>query len=262
MIVQEISLDTLTDRQLREMNHYDGITQQMDVSSVLSKLMMGLPVNHSDSFVRFALSRVMPVRDLVILDYACGLNGNGLYFAKNGAPEVHAFDISAETLKILAKAVEESSLVGKIFLKHATAEELPYDNEFFDLVYGNAVLHHLDLSRAVPEIFRVLKNSGKAIFTEPLGQNQLIEFVRQHAPYKGKSAHTPDERPLKRSDILYIGEIFPNLKVTEFDLLAGLMRFVKKSGEYPKIEKLDGIIRDYLPFSRNLFRYVVIELTK
>ena len=261
MIQQQISLDTLTERQISEMEHFDRLAKESDIRSVLSELMSG-PINSSDSYVRFALSRIMPIQGLVVLDYISGLNGNGIFLADNGALEVHSFDISLKTLEILAMALEINPAHRKMHLSHAAAEKLPYDNESFDLVYGNSALHHVDLQRAVPEIFRVLKKDGKAIFTEPLGGNSLIALVREYAPYKDKIPRTPYERPLTGADIAFINEVFPNTSVREFDFVAGFMRFFRKSGEYKLMEKIDNLLRERVPFLRDYFRYVALEMKK
>lgn len=48
-------------------------------------------------------------------------------------------------------------------LKVADAENLPYDNGFFDIVYSWGVLHHSpDTPKAIAEVFRVLKPGGVA----------------------------------------------------------------------------------------------------
>jgi SAM-dependent methyltransferase len=45
------------------------------------------------------------------------------------------------------------------------AEELPFDDESFDLVFGHAVLHHIpDLDRAFAEFRRVLRPGGMIAF--------------------------------------------------------------------------------------------------
>ena len=45
------------------------------------------------------------------------------------------------------------------------AEELPFDDESFDLVFGHAVLHHIpDLERAFAEFRRVLRPNGAVVF--------------------------------------------------------------------------------------------------
>src|SRR5258707_14077139 len=45
------------------------------------------------------------------------------------------------------------------------AEELPFEDESFDLVLGHAVLHHIpDLDRAFAEFKRVLRPGGVIVF--------------------------------------------------------------------------------------------------
>jgi SAM-dependent methyltransferase len=56
--------------------------------------------------------------------------------------------------------------------------ELDFPNATFDAVVGNAVLHHLDLKAALPEIRRVLKIGGSFFFTEPNMLNPQIVFEK------------------------------------------------------------------------------------
>ena len=65
--------------------------------------------------------------------------------ARAGAA-VSAFDLSTGYVR---EARERASANGaRIEYTVANGEELPYPNESFDAVWGNAVLHHLDLDRA------------------------------------------------------------------------------------------------------------------
>ncbi len=50
--------------------------------------------------------------------------------------------------------------------------KLPFENEAFDLVIGNHILEHIpDDTRAMKEIFRVLKVGGRAILQVPYSEN-------------------------------------------------------------------------------------------
>jgi SAM-dependent methyltransferase len=64
------------------------------------------------------------------------------------------------------------------------AEELPFDDESFDLVLGHAVLHHIpDLDRAFAEFARVLKPGGVVAFCgEPSANgDQLAAWPKRAA---------------------------------------------------------------------------------
>src|SRR5690242_18851999 len=75
-----------------------------------------------------------------------------------------ATDISPGMLKRLAATAEA------LGLEHVTtveteAEELPFEDESFDIVFGHAVLHHIpDLDRAFAEFRRVLRPGGAIAF--------------------------------------------------------------------------------------------------
>ncbi|HET7484560.1 MAG TPA: methyltransferase domain-containing protein [Solirubrobacterales bacterium] len=94
-------------------------------------------------------------------------SGTG-YFSLNllqlGAIEsLTATDISAGMLNRLATTAEGLGL--EVETAQTEAEELPFADESFDLVFGHAVLHHIpDLDRAFTEFRRVLRPGGAIAF--------------------------------------------------------------------------------------------------
>ena len=54
----------------------------------------------------------------------------------------------------------------------------PFRDGTFDYVTGVFILHHLDLRRAVPEIHRVLRPGGKAVFVENSAYNGFLMLGR------------------------------------------------------------------------------------
>ncbi len=75
-----------------------------------------------------------------------------------------ATDISAGMLKRLAATAEALGLES-VSTVATEAEELPFEDESFDLVFGHAVLHHIpDLDRAFAEFRRVLRPGGMIAF--------------------------------------------------------------------------------------------------
>jgi ubiquinone/menaquinone biosynthesis C-methylase UbiE len=75
-----------------------------------------------------------------------------------------ATDISPGMLKRLAGTAETLG-VEQVTTVATEAEELPFEDESFDLVFGHAVLHHIpDLERAFAEFRRVLRPGGTIAF--------------------------------------------------------------------------------------------------
>lgn len=72
------------------------------------------------------------------------------------------------------------------------AHKLDFPDASFDVVFGKAILHHLDYAVALDEIARVLKPGGVMVFMEPLDFNPLMKLVRVLTP----SLRTPDEAPI------------------------------------------------------------------
>ena len=92
-----------------------------------------------------------------------------------------ATDISPGMLKALTANAKELKL--RVKTVEAEAEQLPFDDASFDLVFGHAVLHHIpDLERAFGEFHRVLRRGGVLAFCgEPSRYGDLIAAVPKRA---------------------------------------------------------------------------------
>ena len=136
------------------------------------------------------------VDDALVLDYGCGAGRVSKRLVTLGARKVVGFDLSESRAGRARAAVAE--LNGRADASFAVADghKLPFDGSSFDLVMGTAVLHHLDLDVALPEIERVLKPGGRAIFQEPMKHNPLLRLGRRLTP----AARTPDEHPFSVDD--------------------------------------------------------------
>jgi ubiquinone/menaquinone biosynthesis C-methylase UbiE len=76
-----------------------------------------------------------------------------------------ATDISPGMLKRLSATAASLGLDQQVSTVATEAEELPFEDESFDLVLGHAVLHHIpDLDRAFAEFRRVLRPGGMIAF--------------------------------------------------------------------------------------------------
>jgi ubiquinone/menaquinone biosynthesis C-methylase UbiE len=117
--------------------------------------------------VRQKLTKALGGRDE---SFGAGLEiGSGTgYFSLNllqlGAIQsLTATDISAGMLKRLSNTAKTLGLEAETV--ETEAEELPFEDESFDLVFGHAVLHHIpDLDKAFAEFRRVLRPGGAIAF--------------------------------------------------------------------------------------------------
>ena len=74
--------------------------------------------------------------------------------------EVYATDVS---FSALLKAEELATMAGVDIDKYMTIDiqSTPFANDYFDVVFGNAILHHIpDFTKALTEIHRILKPNG------------------------------------------------------------------------------------------------------
>lgn len=126
---------------------------------------------------REALDAIGDVRDLRVLDYGCGYGNLGLYLSRNGA-QVWGFDLSQPAIETANRAARRYGLVAEF--AQMDADALTYPDEFFDLVVGFGVLHHvIKYPHVDAHLFRVLKRGGRAVFHETLWDNPLINLTRR-----------------------------------------------------------------------------------
>ena len=115
------------------------------------------------------------------------------------------------------------------------AHSLDYDDASFDVVFGKAILHHLDYVVALDEIDRVLKPGGLMVFMEPLDLNPVGWLVRAVTP----DMRTPDEVPMRLRHLRLFKERFDvtfhpvELASLPLGVTAGLLN-LKKGGAFER----------------------------
>lgn len=100
-------------------------------------------------------------RDKEVLEIGCGLGTDAINFARAGA-HYTGVDLTERSIDLVRTRFAYENLVGN--LQTADAENLPFADNTFDLVYSHGVLHHTpDTERAINEAHRVLKPGGTAM---------------------------------------------------------------------------------------------------
>jgi SAM-dependent methyltransferase len=202
----------------------------------------------------------------------CGYGVISCYFAQRGA-YVSGFDVAETNVLVAERAAQVNGVAEHVALHIMPGECMTFANNSFDLVFGNAVLHHLDIVSAAREIYRVLKPGGIAIFREPFGENRLLEWARNCSWRSSGHRHTDDEHSLLYRDVETLRTIFPKVVLRESELLSVLRYFLRKaevgmiavSGferTTRRLQQLDRWLLLRVPATRRLASYSVISMFK
>jgi SAM-dependent methyltransferase len=135
-------------------------------------------------------------RDAEVLELGCFDGAKSLRYLELRPKRFVGIDISAVQV---AKA-RERGLDARVM----DAQKLEFADASLDLVFGAAILHHLDFEHALREIHRVLRPGGGAVFIEPLRDNPAWKLFRLLTP----AARTPEELPLSRAQIEWADGLF------------------------------------------------------
>lgn len=207
--------------------------------------------------------RVNP-QGAVVLDYCCGPGAFTWYLAGMGA-HVHGVDISPQLIKRAREYASTAGMNGNSpkFLV-GDAQQLPFEDNYFDYVVGNGVLHHLDLDKAYPEIARVLKPSGRALFLEPMYHHPVLWCLRRLTP----KTHTADERPLSVGDIEKAKKWFRVCSHQEHFLFSVFAAPVHLFGQdfalsvINRLDRLDERLMNVQPWLRRYAWLTMLEMEK
>jgi SAM-dependent methyltransferase len=222
-----------------------------------------------ESWIRPAMNRFGDVRARRVLDLGCGHGMASIVLARRGAL-VTGLELSGG---YLGEARDRANCNGtRVDWVQADAQKLPFADGTFDCIWGNAILHHLDLERSAEEIHRVLVPGGRAVFCEPWGSNPLLQAARRRFSYPGKH-HTPDEEPLRWESLGALRRRFPEMKTEGYQFLSMVGRLLPRTGSGRKaipgaptilqsLERVDRFCLSRLPALQGWCRYMVIELPR
>jgi len=241
-----------TDARLeRERSHYDQSYEHGELRAATSKY-YALNGEITRAYNEF-LEKTVP--GAMVLDYGCGNGGNVERLARMKPAHVAGIDISPVAVAHARQRAERQRLPSEFSVMDA--ENLTFPDGTFDVVLGGAILHHLDLQKALSTMRRVLKPEGSAIFIEPLGHNPVINLYRQRTP----EMRTEDEHPLLMTDLDLIRQYFPATNFRYFNLLTfGTVPIRKLPGVVRAAHWCDQAMFTLLPFTRRYAWMVLIAM--
>ena len=151
-----------------------------------------------------------------VVDFGCGSGANTTLLAGRGA-HVWGIDISEDLLRLARRRLALSGRAGGASFIAGSAHDMPFPDASIDVVFGIAILHHLDLDLVSREVRRVLKSGGRAIFQEPVRNSAVVRFVRSLIPYRAPDI-SPYERPLTDEELRRFASGFASCDVRAFGL--------------------------------------------
>lgn len=137
-----------------------------------------------------AIRRAKLSRGVTVLEPGAGNGEFTKKIAVSGATII-GVEISPQQTQLAQKELEPFAnarvVIGNI------EERLDFSDASFDSIVGNSVLHHLDLTKALPEMMRVLKPNGRMFFTEPNMLNPQIALEKNVKFIGRRLMNSPDE---------------------------------------------------------------------
>jgi 2-polyprenyl-3-methyl-5-hydroxy-6-metoxy-1,4-benzoquinol methylase len=153
---------------------------------------------------------------MTVLELGCGTGYLTRELVCSGA-DIVAIDVSPELLEIAKANCSASNVQYQI----QNAYALSYPEGAFDSVVGSSVLHHLEVEKALRDIYRVLRPGGTIYFTEPNMLNPQIAIQKNIPWIKRRLGDSPDETAFFRWPLRRLLEKtgYHNVRIDPFDFL-------------------------------------------
>ncbi|HAZ16974.1 MAG: hypothetical protein UV70_C0008G0030 [Parcubacteria group bacterium GW2011_GWA2_43_13] len=273
---------SLTKRQSVEKNYYNSIVHdKWDHKSLLVEHIEP-PFNYySGDLFGCAKNYIGDFKNKIILEIGCGNGEISVWFAKNGA-EVYGIDISDESIAIAERRSRENGITEQTHFLVSPGEYTHFLDSFFDIIFINVSLHHLEVEQALNEFKRVLKPNGIFVAVEPCVFSKTIQTIRTSKLITSLypiRQETPTERILFSDDLELIKRIFTDIEYRPYRIFSPFIFKVKplffflanvfyaRERDVEKrrrkmnrgFQKIDEVILTLFPFMKFLSRYIVCK---
>ena len=168
-----------------------------------------------------------------VLEIGCGKGRDSVFFAMYGA-RVSGFDISEVGIRVAKRTAEANGVFDLCEFCVASATDMPYDDECFDVVIINAVLHHvLKYPHVREETYRILKPGGTLYISEGVRDNILYRITRRCMRIVQPRRYLGDV-DVQLKDLRDFTEEYSEVHVEQFSLaekfVEGIARYKNNNG--------------------------------
>ena len=201
-----------------------------------------------------------------ILDYGCGSAKAATVLAQEGAVVI-GFDISIASIQLGIRRAKANCVEDKVSLLVASGDKLPFPDAAFSRIFGYEVLYYMNGKVDFgPEILRVLKPGGKAVFCEALGDNPAINAMRAVLRHAKPTINRTGGTPLKSIDIESAFEAASHVEIRRMNILGMAKRVITNRNTVSAavlswLKRADAILLQY-PACQSLCGEAAIIVTK
>lgn len=175
--------------------------------------------------LEYAIALVRCAEAPRVLDVGCGDGSNAVLMASLGA-NVTGFDVSPESIAIAKERARINGIEERTRFMVGTAESFGTSEIPFDVVWCDAVLHHVipQLDQVLTGLRRLQSPSGRTVIMEPVSRSRLLRRLRSAIPLRTEA--TPGERPLRSMELGAIQQAYPGIAARYFRILGRMDRLV------------------------------------
>lgn len=198
-----------------------------------------------------------------VLDFGCGSGDSSTELAFCGY-DVTGLDLSPDLLELARKRAELDGVSERCRFVLADGGHAPFEDNTFDLILVQAVLHHVNMAECLTELRRILKPGGHLVIVEPVAFSKWLQKIRDITPVEKDIS--PNERQLGEADLREIAEYFEVTETRFFHLTTRLNRIISNESAFGRaalgaLAKLDWLLLK-LPGLNHFAGTVVIRCRK
>jgi ubiquinone/menaquinone biosynthesis C-methylase UbiE/uncharacterized protein YbaR (Trm112 family) len=206
---------------------------------------------------------ITELKDKKVLEVGCGAGAHSSLFCKEGA-KITSLDLTLDRVVATKKKLDIIDQNKSSFVLQGDAENLPFEDNHFDIVYSNGVLHHTpNTQKSIDEVWRVLKPGGVAVIMLYAKHSYLywinIFFLRgiilgnifRHSNWLGRTTewmskskqtiYNPETKVFSQKQIYSLFQDFNSIKIRKSSFVFQQIPYIGKfiSNVLSKVSKVN-----------------------